>query len=313
MVSVIVPVYNTEEYLEHCAKSILDQTYRDIELILVDDGSTDGSLEICKKIARQDQRVKVYHKENGGQGSARNLGLDVCQGEYICFVDSDDTIHPEMIRILLTNLTETCADISCADVLSSIETVHHDVQHKQVIMKPQVMSEYCRNGKGINQSPVAKLFTRELFNDVKFLELRGFEDAGTIFKLFLRAQKVVHENVVVYYYLQREGSTMHRPFSSKDYDRVIAYKEMEDTLWNENDQKHAATFATTSKIGALFFVAGEATRSSIDEKETLLIQCKKEAIRTLKSGRPISLKNQTLLIMIVLCPALFGLLYSRCH
>lgn len=118
MISVIVPVFNTENYLKKCIDSILQQTYQDIELIIVDDGSTDNSFFICKEYERKDRRVKVIHKENGGQGSARNVGLDVCKGEYIIFVDSDDYILPDMFQILIKNATLANADISCCAVYS---------------------------------------------------------------------------------------------------------------------------------------------------------------------------------------------------
>ena len=116
LISVIIPVYNTAPYLERCVKSILAQTHPHLEILLIDDGSTDASPRICDHLAQQDTRVKVFHKPNGGVSSARNLGLDKAQGEYIGFVDSDDEIHPQMYEVLLENLLTYNADITACQL-----------------------------------------------------------------------------------------------------------------------------------------------------------------------------------------------------
>src|SRR4051794_29018143 len=104
MISIIVPVYNTQRYLSRCIDSILKQSYKDLEIILIDDGSTDNSLSVCQEYASRDKRIKVLQKGNGGQGTARNMGLDICKGEYIGFVDSDDYIMPEMYELMLESI-----------------------------------------------------------------------------------------------------------------------------------------------------------------------------------------------------------------
>lgn len=112
LISVIVPVYNVEKYVEKCVESIINQTYKNIEIILVDDGSTDNSGKIIDNISLKDNRIKVIHKENGGLSDARNAGLDICNGKYIGFVDSDDSIHKKMYEILYKNIKEYSANIS---------------------------------------------------------------------------------------------------------------------------------------------------------------------------------------------------------
>ena len=113
LITVIVPVYNVKDYLQQCVESICGQTYQNLEILLVDDGSTDGSGKICDELAKKDTRIKVIHKPNGGLSDARNAGLDVATGDYIGYVDSDDYIEPDMFEILLTNIEEHQADISC--------------------------------------------------------------------------------------------------------------------------------------------------------------------------------------------------------
>ena len=117
LISVIVPVYNVSNYLERCVQTLIKQTYGNLEIILVDDGSTDGSSKLCDKIAKSDNRIKVIHKENGGLSSARNAGLDAAQGEYISFIDSDDSIHLYFYNVLLKVMNETDADIVQCEML----------------------------------------------------------------------------------------------------------------------------------------------------------------------------------------------------
>ena len=118
LISVIVPIYNVEKYLDRCVDSIINQTYKNLEIILVDDGSPDNCLAICDSWAEKDRRIKVIHKENGGVSSARNSALDIASGDYIGFVDSDDWIEPDMYEILIKNAKKYDADISrCAGLL----------------------------------------------------------------------------------------------------------------------------------------------------------------------------------------------------
>lgn len=116
MISVIVPVYKVERYIHQCIVSILNQTYQDLEILLIDDGSPDKCGEICKEYAKKDSRIKVFHTENHGLSAARNVGLQIAKGEYIGFVDSDDWIEPDMFEILLRRLEETGADISVCEI-----------------------------------------------------------------------------------------------------------------------------------------------------------------------------------------------------
>ena len=129
-ISIIVPVYNVDQYLENCIESILNQTFKDYELILIDDGSTDKSGEICDKYEKKDNRIKVIHKYNGGLSSARNAGLDLACGKYIGFVDSDDSIHPEMYEILYDLQQIYNADISVCSFKKVYENI--DVKNKDI-------------------------------------------------------------------------------------------------------------------------------------------------------------------------------------
>jgi len=314
VISIIVPIYNTRAYLEQCIESVLNQTYKDFELILIDDGSTDDSLAICNKYKANDSRIKVYSKDNGGQGSARNLGLDVAQGDYITFVDSDDWVLPQLLQVLYDNLILNQADISCCGVYSNEDGSDKKNDSTLVIENNiEAISSFVRNKGCINHSPVAKLFKKETFSGVRFIELRGFEDAGTMYKPFVNANKVVAQNVSLYYYYQRADSTMHRPFSTKDYDRIIAYEEMEKGLLSSGKYRNAAIVVTEAKIGAIYYVAGECIRQKIDDRKMLLDKCRRAARQTLKMNNGISIKNKVILRVLLFSYKLFGFLYNKVH
>lgn len=314
MVSIIVPVYNTAKYLPKCIESILNQTYSDLELILVDDGSTDDSIKICQKYAVMDKRIIVLHKDNGGQGSARNKGLDQARGEYLAFVDSDDAIEPNLLEVLMKNLADADADISCGGVYCK-EDKSDFVYEAEAFVKDNenAMKMFVVNQQGFNHSPVAKIFKRSVFKNVRFLELRGFEDAGTIFKAFMAANRVVSQPMSLYFYLQREDSTMHRKFSEKDFDRVLAYKEMEKGLYSDSRYRESAKIVTASKVGAIYYVLGELMRSQLEGKERLIKSCQAEAKATLYSGYQITMKNKLLLRLLLVSPKLYGKLYEKRH
>lgn len=312
-ISIIVPVYNTELYLEKCLNSILNQSVTDFELILVDDGSTDGSGLICDNFAKNDRRVKVIHKKNAGQGIARNVGLDICKGLYITFVDSDDCIDSNYLELLLKNAEENKADISCAGVYYCENRLDalNDMEVK-TYSNHLAMQKFVRDDE-LNHSPVAKLFKREIFNNVRFIKLRGYEDTATIYKAFINARVVVSQKYSIYFYFQRENSTMRRPFSEKDYDRIVAYRQMEKGLMEYEQYRNESFIITAKKIGAIYYVVGELLCNNVENKKDILHLCQKEAKETLNGNQKISIKNKIILSIICTFPKLFGLLYKVKH
>lgn len=215
LVSVIVPVYKVEQYLEDCMKSILCQTYKKIEIILVDDGSPDHCPELCDKYARKDERVRVIHKKNGGLSDARNTGLENAKGDYICFIDSDDAIHPQMIEILYNQITKTNADISiCNYFKGELTPKNWDniyVSEKLVSMDKQsaLNAIYESNDKSILMTIAwNKLYKKELFENIRYPQNRIHEDEFTTYQLLYLANRTVFIDENLYFYRQREGSIM---------------------------------------------------------------------------------------------------------
>ena len=209
-VSIIVPIYNTEAYLERCVDSLLAQTYPNLEIVLVDDGSTDCSPAICDRYATQDARVKAVHKPNGGLSSARNAGLDAASGEYIGFVDSDDYVSADMYRLLAERLDTSACDIANAMYVRVDEEgktypsrVPHD-SNEDVSSVSFVRELMLHTG---DVSVCTKLFRRELFFGVRFVEGKLNEDLLFMIEIFSRAKDVAFVGHVGYYYFVRSGST----------------------------------------------------------------------------------------------------------
>ena len=208
LVSVIIPVYKVEKYLHKCIESVLAQTYKKLEVILVDDGSPDACGEICNQYAKRDSRVKVIHKTNGGLSSARNAGLSLASGEYICFVDSDDYIQPILCQQIVGILEQYDADIVTFDcwrvtedgtMLGGTETISNGL-----IEPKEAVTELMRGH--INNFAWNKIYRRHIFEDIRFPEGRVWEDAAIMYQLFLKARCIYCCNEKLYYYLRRSDS-----------------------------------------------------------------------------------------------------------
>lgn len=232
LISVIVPIYNIEKYVERCVDSIRNQSYTNIEIILVDDGSDDLSGIICDRLAEIDSRIYVVHKENGGLSSARNAGLDAARGKYISLIDGDDYIHPHMYERMLTILLEENADmISCG-----FRMVEEDAEEKfEYLEREKLPDIICVEGKEIlhqlwlrdNETVVQwnKIFRRELFDGCRYPQGRYHEDVYVIHRILNRCKKVVYLNEKLYYYMQRSKSIMHSETRQVISDAIEGYEE----------------------------------------------------------------------------------------
>lgn len=211
MISVIVPIYKVEDYLAKCIESIQKQSFKDLEIILVDDGSPDRCGEICDRYKQQDGRIKVIHKQNGGLSDARNAGIDVAEGEYISFIDSDDYIHPQMMEILYNILQEAEADISVCEFKQVSEQEDIDFAY---ILKP-VKTEKAEGQQVMNQlqhknliTVVAwnKLYRAKLFENNRYKKGMIHEDEFMIHHLLHECNCIVYTKEPLYFYIQRKNS-----------------------------------------------------------------------------------------------------------
>lgn len=230
LISIIVPVYKVEKYIRKCINSIINQTYKNIEVILVDDGSPDECGKICDEYKEKDNRIKVIHKKNGGLSDARNAGLDICNGEFVCFIDSDDYVLENYIEYLYMILKENNANISCCN----FEYIYDNKIVKEFKNDKEKIHNYDKINalmellyqKNIDTSMWAKLFDIKLFDNIRFPYGKIYEDFAVFYKLLLKTNKLVYSNQKKYLYLQREESILSTPFSDRDLYMITIIKEM---------------------------------------------------------------------------------------
>lgn len=230
-ITVIVPVYNVEKYLEKCIKSITDQTYKNLEIICVNDGSTDNSLQILTELSVKDLRIKVISQENSGVSAARNAGLDIASGDYITFVDSDDELEPDMYEVLVSLAEKYNADIAHC----GYKKVHFDGSTKDVCGTGQLLvqnsaeaSSCLLSGQHFTGSLCNKLYRSSLLGNIRFdTALKINEDVLFNAQMFKKADSTVFFDVPKYYYFERKNSACFRTTSiRKKQDSVIAAEEI---------------------------------------------------------------------------------------
>lgn len=237
-VSIIVPVYNVKNYLERCLDSIKSQTYENIEVLLVDDGSNDGSGEVCDLYAANDTRFHTYHQSNGGLSAARNTGLDRASGKYVAFVDSDDWINQDMIEKLVTAAELQMADIVCFDYYVSYadnekKISKYKVDGLEIIQKEKALSLLISNK--IESYTCMKFYKRTLYDEIRFPVGKKYEDMGTTYKLFLKADKICYYSEAFYHYWQREDSITH--LSKKTNAQYLS--DAQDIFYFKKDMEEA--------------------------------------------------------------------------
>lgn len=230
LISVVVPVYNVEKYVSECVTSLINQTYKNLEVILVDDGSTDKSGSLCDEFAEKYNFIKVIHKTNGGLSDARNAGMNISQGEYIVFIDSDDYVSKNFIESLATGFDNSNVDISCCAYLrfddgSEPNCNNSKSNNSALILNSVEAMEFCYSKTGRNIDIVAwnKLYRKSLFVDncIEYPKGKYFEDLYTTFKLFYFSRKVFITNNSLYFYRQRNGSIMSSAMSFSKYENLL--------------------------------------------------------------------------------------------
>lgn len=216
LISVIIPVYNSEKYLRQCVESVQRQTYQNLEIVLVNDGSTDSSPEICEQLSNEDARVRVVHKKNGGVGDTRNMGLSVANGDYIAFVDSDDQMEPNLLSTLFELMNRTQADIAIGNFYEFIEDSRSyklylsEADYFEEILTPEqwLLKQYTEQFN-ISQCftvPWCKLYKKELFTNVAYPAVKTAEDDFATWKVYLNASKIAFMNRALYMYRKRSDS-----------------------------------------------------------------------------------------------------------
>lgn len=254
LISVIIPVYKVENYLSKCIESVINQTYSNIEIILVDDGSPDNCGKICDEYAEKDNRIVVIHKENGGLSDARNAGTEIASGEYITYIDSDDWVAKRYIEILYNAIKSNNADISIANlkrVRSEIVQNEPIVPNAVVFNREQAIEEMLYQ-TSFDTSAWCKLYRTCVMKELLYPIGKWYEDLFTTYKVIATSDKVAFVDVPIYYYRNNPNSIMNSRFDNRMFDEIEAVNQIAEYVQrNMPEIKKAAysrKFSTYSQV-----------------------------------------------------------------
>ena len=260
LISVIIPIYNVEKYMDRCLESVVTQTYSNLEIILVDDGSPDKCPQKCESWKKKDARIIVVHKKNGGLSSARNAGLDICTGEYICFVDSDDWIEKDMIQHLLDLIqSEQNLQIAQCDYIISqdYELLSEQLDEKISIWTRKDMLDFFfrLHGEKTNTGVWNKLILKEILHDFTFVDTLN-EDVEASYEFFTRAEKMIVTNQIFYHYFVNKSGITNSQFKLRDMDylsvceRILKRTKKEQPAYSDAAEyyRKRANFTILSKM-----------------------------------------------------------------
>ena len=270
LISVIVPVYNVEKYLPMCVDSIIGQTYRNLEIFLVDDGSPDNCGRICDEYAQKDKRIKVIHKKNGGLSDARNVAIDIAKGEYITFVDSDDYLSLDFIEQLYLLAIQTDSEIAISNFFffkepkRELEVAYKKMPKMSVYSSKEALCALLYQNN-IETSAWGKLYKTSLWKEIRFPKGRLFEDIATIYKSFLLSKRIVTISLPLYYYRIRSDSIMGKEFYPKKMEAVTSSKMMLDDIFLLKD-KELCKAATCRYVSMCFNILFQTTQKSKEEQ-----------------------------------------------
>lgn len=314
-ISVIIPVYNVEAYVEKCIRSVMGQTYENLEIWLIDDGSTDKSGEICEKCAGEDSRIRVLHKENGGLSDARNAGIDRAAGDFITFIDSDDYIDRTYVEQLLRLIAKTGADIAVCNFKEVLEAGDLKPENSEVEnLKPEIEASEGKNtekyklltrqealeqyfGELPEQVTVAwgKLYPIGYFKKIRFPKGKLHEDEFTTYRLLYRAQQIVYTEQKLYCYLQRSDGITGSRFKLRNLDAIEAFEERMEFLKKEGlETLYKKTLVRTMDYYKKDYFL---LKMYYPEEKERAAELKKKFAKTYRSNKkilPISLKKRVL-------------------
>lgn len=250
LISVIIPVYNCEEYLETCVDSIQNQTFTDFEIILVDDGSPDNSGKICDTLSEKYNNIIVLHQENQGQAAARNSGVKIARGEWLHFVDSDDLIHPRMLQSLYSAAIKNNVKLAMCSAVQDEKVpgdfyADENVEYENIEMNEYNFLHLCRDLKYYYWVVWGKLIHKSIYEKYPLTEGRIYEDNAVVCKWLYEAKKVALTNAPMYFYYTNNSGTTKKAFTKKQLDVLWAFKEQIDFFYSLGYKKmieHLATY-----------------------------------------------------------------------
>lgn len=278
VVSIIVPIYNVKNYMEKCVDSLINQTYKNLEIILVDDGSSDGSEILCDEYSAKDKRVKVIHKKNGGLSSARNAGLDKCTGQYVMFVDGDDYLSIYAAEVLIKWMDKFKVDIIqfqykeiYEEYKESTEQTSEQLLRKlpYVLEKTEDFFQKLYELGGVAASSCSKFYRADVFKELRFREGIQHEDEYMITRVLQRADKIAYSGAELYYYVMRNGSIIKSDFNPKKMDLIFVLDDRIRELKKINNKMLLKT-AYERYFCRLIYLYCSAKRNGFKQEEKLI-------------------------------------------
>ncbi|MBR4830293.1 MAG: glycosyltransferase family 2 protein [Bacilli bacterium] len=309
LISIIIPVYKVEEFLDRCVKSVTKQTYKHLEIILVDDGSPDNCPKMCDDWAKKDKRIRVIHKKNGGLSDARNAGIRVAKGDYIGFIDSDDWIDKKMYEVLYKNIVKYDADISCCELYKgSSNPTEKELKEYDNKVKTYNQEEYMKIFFKIGTQQcvyyaVTKLYRRELLEDNLYPVGLTSEDVVGTCKVLFKCNKIVSVNYPYYIYYKNDKSITGSKFSNNDFHLLEIWDKVVDLCKDTEYEDMATLNRERIDYTLLMRMAVQLSNKEINEKygdykKELLERLKKNKKRLLKSPIPTSRKITLRLLLL---------------
>lgn len=312
LISVIVPVYNAANYLDKCIQSIVNQTYQEIEILLIDDASQDDSVSICKKWKTIDSRIRVFTKANAGVSSARNYGLTKASGQMIAFVDSDDYILEDMLSVLYDNLMKYQADIAEVDFCLTDEKKYHKKKRGQffkILSQDKALIELF-SGNVIENIVCNKLYRKAILSDIKFIEdIHSAEDLYFNYEAIKNANKIVVDTKTApYQYVMRETSFMNSEFSEKTLGNLIVTQKIYDEVKYSLKPYARAKYIREVMKCINKIQDSKPTKDSLLKQEALLKEVKDYSFK--ESLSYLSRKHQLTLLIMKFSPKFYAFLYK---
>jgi glycosyltransferase involved in cell wall biosynthesis len=317
LISVIIPVYNVSDYIQECVNSVIHQTYKYLEIILVDDGSSDNSGELCDQLKETDNRITVIHKKNGGLSSARNAGIDIATGQYLGFVDSDDWIDTSMYEKLMNNILVTGKDIACCGRFVVSENGKNEELYVDTPGVCFSNKEALGNIFELTSIDVAawdKLYSKKLFSNIRYPEGEINEDAAIIVQLLKNSNGVVHAGQPLYYYRQRWGSITKSGYSKKldvIYKHLLSMQDELNLFAPELSLKFNTYIAYASYCMVIKILRHPETLSEYKYQYNIYIQMLSHTFWRLLLSNSISIKDKVRCVCAVL--RIFKPIYCLTH
>lgn len=313
LVSIIIPIYKVERFLERCVQSVITQTYRNLEIILIDDGSPDRCPQLCDKLSEDDTRIKVIHKKNGGLSDARNCGIEHASGEYLFFLDSDDWIRKDTISILLDRCITDGSDMAICDIEIVNDSYHIPINRMEKNFEIWDKIDFWNHlfSKYSLKYAVAwsKLYIRKIFDETRFPLKKINEDEFVLYDIIEQCERISVCDEKLYFYFQRDDSIMHQRYSLRNLDGIEAYLDRAGRFLKAGSYHYAEkTIEQALRLFAIFYIKVD---QNILTESSEYMDHKKKCIQMYREIPYTSLKTKLHFLLFNTSPALFAKIITR--